>query len=341
MTVRSTLAIMFCAALAAAFVPAIRAERAGGAKPPAQPETGPGGGPYPSASVRASSYGEGALAYWIFEPADPAPATAPVVVFAHGWGGLDPNAYGAWIEHVVRRGNVVIYPLYQADLRTPTTDFTPNAISAVRAALGTLAAGGHVRPDLERFAIVGHSAGGLVAANTAALAAESGLPVPRAVMAVCPGKTWNLARRTAIPLADLSKIPSSTLLLSITADADRVVEDVDAKRVFAESTAVPASNKDYVVVPSDDHGRPALRADHLSPCAASPVAGAAKGRGGSMTAVDALDYYAYWKLFDALTDAAFFGKNREVALGNTEQQRSMGVWSDGVPVKELVVTDAP
>jgi hypothetical protein len=37
---------------------------------------------------------------------------------------------------------------------------------------------------------------------------------------------------------------------------------------------------------------------------------------------------------DALCDAAFAGKNREYALGNTPQQKSMGKWSDGVPVKE-------
>ena len=55
--------------------------------------------------------------------------------------------------------------------------------------------------------------------------------------------------------------------------------------------------------------------------------------------VNALDYYGTWKLFDALCDAAFYGKNREYALGNTQQQRYMGVWSDGVPVKELKVTD--
>jgi hypothetical protein len=57
--------------------------------------------------------------------------------------------------------------------------------------------------------------------------------------------------------------------------------------------------------------------------------------------VNALDFYGTWKLFDGLCDAAFYGKNREYALGNTPQQRFMGVWSDGVPVKELKVTDKP
>ncbi len=57
--------------------------------------------------------------------------------------------------------------------------------------------------------------------------------------------------------------------------------------------------------------------------------------------VNALDFYGTWKLFDALCDAAFYNKNREYALGNTPQQRFMGLWSDGVPVKELKVTDKP
>jgi hypothetical protein len=45
--------------------------------------------------------------------------------------------------------------------------------------------------------------------------------------------------------------------------------------------------------------------------------------------VNALDYFGTWKLFDALEESAFYGRNREYALGNTPQQRYMGKWSDG------------
>jgi hypothetical protein len=38
---------------------------------------------------------------------------------------------------------------------------------------------------------------------------------------------------------------------------------------------------------------------------------------------------------------AFAGEWCEYALGNTPEQRFMGVWSDGVPVMEAVVTDDP
>jgi hypothetical protein len=52
-----------------------------------------------------------------------------------------------------------------------------------------------------------------------------------------------------------------------------------------------------------------------------------------------MDYYGHWKPFDALCDAAFYGRHRAEALGNSPQQRYMGRWSDGVPVREVVVTE--
>ena len=53
----------------------------------------------------------------------------------------------------------------------------------------------------------------------------------------------------------------------------------------------------------------------------------------TVTTPDALDFYGYWKLFDALSDAAFYGRNREFALGNTPDYCYMGTWSDGRPVR--------
>jgi hypothetical protein len=101
-----------------------------------------------------------------------------------------------------------------------------------------------------------------------------------------------------------------------------------------------------VLVRSDYHGTPALVASHLAPVAPS----LAYNEGGDIAAASrpsmrhasvmlgAMDYYGFWKLFDGLSDAAFYGTNRQYALGNTPEQRYMGKWSDGTPVKELEVT---
>ena len=331
-----------------------------GVTPPLQPSSGPGGSQYSHTSVTRNRYGKGGQEYWIYEPDSPKPRTAPVVVLLHGWGGMNPLYYGAWIDHLVKRGNIVIYPRYQASLLTPLRDFTPNTLAAVKDALGRLQTEkGHVTPDLNKFAAVGHSMGGLLAANLAALAAESKLPRVRAVMSVEPGITESPIN---FALADLKKIPADTLLLALAGDQDSLVRDTDAKRIYYESTRISAANKDFITLVSDTHGSPSLIASHRAPTALDKSYDSGEGLSGTPAGtsdpigdapqvkrrvrpetmmVNALDYYGTWKLFDALTDAAFAGRNREYALGNTPQQRFMGRWSDGTLVKELIVTDKP
>jgi acetyl esterase/lipase len=339
--------------------------------PPVQPASGPGGKQYAHAGSTKNRYGSGGKEYWIFEPATPKPASAPLIVLLHGWGGMNPLYYGAWIDHLVKRGNIVVYPRYQANLLTSPKEFEPNTLHAIKDAIQRLQTEpGHVKPDLSKFATVGHSVGGLLAASVAALASESGLPRVRAVMSVEPGITESPIN---IPLADLRKIPAETLLLSLAGDQDTLVRDDDAKRIYYESTRVSAANKDFIMMVSDSHGTPTLQAGHRAPTAMDTAYDSGDGIGGGpgessgrtgggglptrpidapvpqtgrrdrleTMMVNALDFYGTWKLFDGLCDAAFYGKNREYALGNTPQQRFMGIWSDGVPVKELKVTDKP
>lgn len=305
-------------------------------RPPEQPRSGPGGSDYPHAKAASSVHGNGVEQYWLFEPAEPTPKSAPLVVLNHGWMGMQPAVYLGWLHHLARRGNVVVFPKYQDGPLTPAWTFTRNAIAAVKRAIAELKKPGHVAPDLERFAIVGHSAGGAIAADMAALAAAEGLPRPRAVMIVQPGRGFRGDDSPFFPAADASRVPKDALWLVVVGADDIVVGDATAKRIFRSVRHIPADNRDYVVVRTDRHGEPPLVADHISPCAPLNPRQLLLAQG-----CNALDYYAYWKLFDALTDAAFFGKNREFALGNTPQQRFMGAWSDGTPVVELLVTDEP
>ena len=291
---------------------------------PAQPTTGPGGSNYSFGAVRQTQYNSGAHEFWIFEPTDPAPASAPLIVFNHGWSALYPTFYKAWVDHLVRHGNIVVYPRYQFGLVIGLRFATQYAIDAVKQAITILQQGDHVRPDLGKFAIVGHSLGGGITAEMAALANTSGLPVPKAVMPVQPFV------RPFTMITNFSGIPSTALLLVVVGENDTIAGNQSGKLIFATATNVPLSQKDYVIQRSDSHGFPGLVADHLAPVCIP-----------NSTLVDSMDYFSTWKLFDALTDYAFYGINRDYCLGNTSQQRFMGLWSDGVPVKELVVTDNP
>jgi len=321
--------------------------------PPPQPGDGPGGGKYPFGGLSMHRFGQGDGQYWIFEPADPIPKSAPVIIFNHGWSAMTPNSYGAWIRHLVRRGSIVIFPRYQASVSTPMKEFTPNAVAAIKAAMVELQTGEHVKPELDRVAIVGHSMGGAITPNLAALAAEEGLPIPKAICCVEPGN--HLIGNAAIhmPVEDFSKIAADTLALVIVGDRDLLAGDDTAKMIFAGLTQIPPEKKDYITLVSDDYGYPPLIANHMAPVSLETLDPDAVGEPSEgpvgqrirrfieQKPVNALAYYGVWKLFDGLTDAAFFGKNGQYALGNTPQQRYMGKWSDGTAVKELKVTTQP
>jgi dienelactone hydrolase len=293
--------------------------------PPSQPPTGPGGSNYSHTGVRQTRYGWGAQEFWIFEPTGPTPETAPLIVFNHGWSAFYPFFYKAWVEHLVKRGNIVVYPRYQLGLYIGARQGTTNAIRSVQQAITILQSDDHVHPDLDKFAIVGHSLGGGITAEMAALASENGLPVPKAVMPVQPFV------RTDTMMTDFHAIPSATLLLVVVGEDDAVAGNASAKLIFTTSDQVPLSQKDFIIQRTDRYGNPSLLSDHGAPLAF--------GNGG--LTVNAMDYYSTWKLFDALTDFAFYGTNHEYCLGNTPEQRFMGLWSDGTPVKEMIVTDTP
>lgn len=318
---------------------------------PGPAQTGPGSSEYEHGALTYARFRKKEFQYFIFTPCDPVPERAPVIVLLHGWGAMSPYRYGAWIEHLVRRGNIVIYPRMQSSITTDNGGLTYTALDSIRHALGTLDKGA-VKPDMERFAVVGHSAGGNAAVNVAALAASRNIPVFKAVMCVQPGLEYSKSGRKWTVLEDLSLVPEETLLLITLGDRDDFVKGTDARKIFLRTGSIPLENKGYVMLVSDDYGVPVLEASHqCAQCPDSrfrlPLGRCSDERPPAGTIVplvpspypgkyvNALDYYGLWKLFDGLYEAAFYGKNREYALGNTDRQRYMGMWEDGTPVREI------
>ena len=308
--------------------------------PPGQPATGLGGVAAPYDGVRADHYGRRPTGYHLFRPVDGTneveigAAPLPVVIVLHGFNAVDPAPYRAWIEHIVKRGHVVIYPEYQTLRVTPSPEtYLPDALTGIRGAISRLRADATLRVALDRVAVVGHSLGGVLAANYAAVATDENLPPAAALMPVEPGGCAGcgaIGDRLGAPFAELARIPAETLALVLVGDADTAVGEFGAIRIWEQTPQIPTDRRDYVTLVSDDRGRPALRADHFQPQTSGF---------GSVT--DALDWYGTWKLFDALADCAFAARHCEIALGNTAAQRFMGFWSDGVPVAPLRVTDNP
>jgi hypothetical protein len=96
------------------------------------------------------------------------------------------------------------------------------------------------------------------------------------------------------------------------------------------NTNIPESEKEFVVVHGDRRCNYTLIADYAAPL----------GPGSNVGEEDAIDYYAIYRIFDALADYAFTGNTRgkEIALGKgSPEQTFMGAWPDGTPVKQLEI----
>jgi acetyl esterase/lipase len=295
---------------------------------------------YPHGKVRRFDLGEGPRSYWIFEPADPRPDRAPLVVFLHGWFAVNPAFYGAWIEHLVRSGQIVVFPRYQNDVGTLPKEFLPNAMAAIRDALEVLETGAkHVRPDLSRFVLIGHSAGGNLAAQIAAVSSDphAGLPLARLVITLMPGEV--------IPSREprLESIPASTLLLVAVGEDDLLVGDLRGRQIFTQTTSIPRSRKRYMLFRSDRHGFPPIVAEHTAPTGANRTLDTGEGilRSFQMSLgeVNAMDRAGFWRVSDAAIEAAFAGRTFDEAILDPGQFTHLGYWSDGRKVVPPLIAD--
>ncbi|BAS28253.1 alpha/beta hydrolase fold domain-containing protein [Limnochorda pilosa] len=319
---------------------------AGQVRPPEQPSRGPGGSDYLYGRVEASRHGEGAQAFWLFEPDAPRPRSAPLVLFLHGWRNVDPRTYGAWIEHLVRKGAVVVYPRYQESLTSSPSAMMDAAAAATEAALQELARPGHVRPDLDRVVFVGHSLGAVMAANLAAEAQAGDLPRPAAMALLNPADVspWpGLDLPGKLMRASYEAIPASTRLLLVVGDQDILAGERYARALWERLAQIPDDRRNAVRLVSDDYGTPRLSANHTAPQAPGGRWAQTQEEPDTLLSdvlegsVDALDHHGYWKLVDALMACTFEARWCEYVLGNDEAVRSMGRWSDGRRVNEAAI----
>jgi acetyl esterase/lipase len=175
------------------------------------------------------------------------------VLFLHGWGATLPSAYQPWIDHLVARGHVVIYPRYQDSALDPPPDALPNAVLGIRSALTRT-------PGLRSLVAVGHSAGGALAADLTAIAPTVGLERPRAVLSLYAGRALARFPDARIPEQDLDEIPPTTRVEVYAGDDDRVVGAGFARRIARRTGGRFVLVTDSAV---DDHLAP-QRADAAS-----------------------------------------------------------------------------
>jgi pimeloyl-ACP methyl ester carboxylesterase len=184
--------------------------------------------------------GEGASQVWVLRPATPPKA---VVVFTHGFGDTSAPSH-PWVDHLVARGNAVVWPRYQATLGESRNQTVVDFREGLRLALDD--------PELRRLPVVaaGYSWGSKLVLHYGVNARRWGLPQPRAIMSMFPGA---LARG----LPPRGRLPRSTRVLLL-AGADDDPAAANAYWRWLRPHAPEA--KSYRILPGLTHDAP-MRTD--------------------------------------------------------------------------------
>lgn len=224
----------------------------------------------------------------------------PTLFYSHAFGGNDPNNISVFLNFVARKGYAVVFVPYQ------TLGGVELKYSNL---LNGFAKAAHDYPtiiDTTKVGFVGHSFGGGASfANayhffTKRNWGQSG----RFILSMAQWYSYNLSE------TDLKTFPNDVKLLTIVYEDDFTNDHRMANDIF-NTINIPASEKDYLRVKSDTIDGYVYKADHVVP---------------NNSAFNALDYYAYYRLLDALCDFVFNGNmdGKDVALGNgSSKQISM------------------
>ena len=258
---------------------------------------------------------------YVFRP-DGVTGKVPVIFFAPGYSNNDPEKYRGLIDHIVSRGYAVVFTPFQ--LVTGDLTLNEKRYDTIWAGMKEAVERYGDSFDLERVGYVGHSYGG-GAIFAMALRGYEREKWGRKALMLFSMAPWYYFQ---LQIKDFVNFPAHAKMVIQIYEDDKVNDHRMGKDLF-DRINLPSSEKDFMLVRSDRYGGARIDAGHGAP-------------GSSAEEEDAIDFYAIYRTFDGLAGYAFEGDEvaKRVALGNGQaEQRFMGWWTSGQPIREMVAGD--
>ncbi len=244
---------------------------------------------------------------------------APVIFFAPGFANNDPAEYRPLINHIVSRGCALVYAPFQ--IVSGDITLHKKRYDTIFAGFDEAVKRFGTSFDLTRVGYAGHSYGGSAILNMTFRGLERGWGSDGLFLFVmAPWYYYEMS------LSQFVNFPQHAKVIVQVYEQDGVCDHRVGKEIF-ERLNLPSSEKDFVMLMREERPGYKLEADHGTP---------------SGDGQDAHDFYGVYRLMDALADYAFTGKQdaKRIALGGgAPEQRFMGLWPDGRPVRELFAGD--
>jgi dienelactone hydrolase len=295
--------------------------------------------------ILVSSVGSGEKRAYIFQPDADNLSKLPVVLFLHGWRGTNPKNFGALIDIMVRRGAVVIYPVYQEEgEKTSPQRIAGNAAESIQAAFATLEKNQPQLIDKSKTLYWGFSMGASLSMRFALQSPELGLPKPNAMVLVGPGEPHHVVRgAAATPIAgDIESLPPTIPTFIITGNADSSIGVPTARAWSQRLCHLPSTHRKLLLLPSDGENGQRIAAGHGSPGApdsrfdfpdaTQAVPPRIKANRGfeESPSLNQLDFYGYWRVSMAMLDyVAGSAYPFELFLPQTLENKFLGFLPSG------------
>ena len=188
----------------------------------------------------------------------PEKTSGEVVVFIHGYGALNPMIYGGWLNHLLSKGHIIIYPRYQDKiLGTKARFFADHVVNAVHRSQEILSRKGV--PLQSAFHYLGHSYGGTITAYLGLHYEKYKLQKPASLMMCQPGTgPLNALRENSYNNMDPA-IPFSIIVGS----EDKTVGESLGRIIY--NTAEESYSKVFVRHLPSKELDPPIKASHYEP----------------------------------------------------------------------------
>ncbi|MEP7340523.1 MAG: hypothetical protein ABI977_22515 [Acidobacteriota bacterium] len=245
----------------------------------------------------------------------------PVIFFAPGFNNNDPDEYRPLINHIVSRGYALVYAPFQVvagdgSLHKKRYDTIWEGFTEAVKRFGSSF-------DLTRVGFAGHSYGAsaLMAMMQRGVIDGGWGRNGAFIYAMAPWYVYEFSIKQYVDW------PQQVKLLVQVYEDDGVCDHRMGKEIF-ERANLPSSEKEFVMLRGETRLGYKLDAAHGTP--------------SQGTDVNALDYYGVYRMLDALADYSFNGNDagKRIALGNgSAEQKFMGKWPDGQPVREMLAGD--
>jgi dienelactone hydrolase len=246
---------------------------------------------------------------------------------------------------MVRRGSVVIYPVYQEEgEKTSPQRIAGNAAESIQAAYAMLEKNQPQLIDKSKTLYWGFSMGASLSMRFALQSQTLGLPKPNAMVLVGPGEPHHVVRgAAAAPIAgDIESLPSSIPTFIITGNADSSIGVPTARAWSQRLCHLPSTHRKLLLLPSDGENGQRIAAGHGSPGApdsrfdfpdatqAVPTRIKANRGFEESPSLNQLDFYGYWRVSMAMLDyVAGAAYPLELFLPQTLENKFLGFLPSG------------